>query len=155
MRFWKWEFCQEMWIQKCEFCGKWMSENVNFVKIGNLEMWILPKMRIPPMKRHLAFENEDQIKKSWTLPIPSSRILSILRCSAFRFLYSLIFSLMGSSKCLYRFQTVDNKVAKIWDTSAMTESVKGIPTIANRIQKTRPAVVTGAILPYPGKMRPF
>ena len=36
-------------------------------------------------------------------------------------------------------------------TSAITESVNGIPTMANKIQKTRPAVVTGAMLPYPEK----
>ncbi len=34
-------------------------------------------------------------------------------------------------------------------TSAMTERVKGMPTMAKRMQKTRPAVVTGAMLPYP------
>ena len=31
-------------FQKCEFCGKWDFRNVNFVKIGILEMWILWKM---------------------------------------------------------------------------------------------------------------
>jgi len=49
--------------------------------------------------------------------------------------------------CLYLFQNEDNSVAKIWPISAITDSVNGIPTIAKRIQKNRPAGVTGAILP--------
>ena len=59
----------------------------------------------------------------------------------------LIFSRMGSRRWLYLFHRVDSKVAKIWPTSAMTERVKGMPTIAKRMQNTRPAVVTGAMLP--------
>jgi len=48
----------------------------------------------------------------------------------------------------FRFaQMVDTSVAKICPTSAMTESVKGIPTIANKMQKARPKVVTGAMWP--------
>ena len=35
--------------------------------------------------------------------------------------------------------------------SAITDSVNGIPTIANKMQTTRPVVVTGAMLPYPEK----
>jgi hypothetical protein len=34
-------------------------------------------------------------------------------------------------------------------TSAMTESVNGMPMMAKRMQKARPGVVTGAMLPYP------
>ena len=43
--------------------------------------------------------------------------------------------------------TVDTMVANIWPTSAITERVNGIPTIANRMQKARPDTVTGAIFP--------
>ena len=38
-------------------------------------------------------------------------------------------------------------VAEIWPTSAMTERVKGMPMMANKMQNTRPPVVTGAMLP--------
>ena len=32
-------------LEKCEFCEKWDFENVNFVKIEILKMWILWKLR--------------------------------------------------------------------------------------------------------------
>ena len=38
-------------------------------------------------------------------------------------------------------------VAEIWPTSAITERVKGMPMMANKMQNTRPPVVTGAMLP--------
>ena len=45
--------------------------------------------------------------------------------------------------------TVVNRVAQIWLTSEMTDRVNGIPIMANRMQNTRPAIVLGAMLPYP------
>jgi len=44
-------------------------------------------------------------------------------------------------------QMVETRVAKICPTSAITDRVKGIPTMANKMQKARPRVVTGAIWP--------
>jgi len=41
--------------------------------------------------------------------------------------------------------TVDTSVAKICPTSAMTDRVNGIPTMAKTMQKARPFVVTGAM----------
>ena len=46
-------------------------------------------------------------------------------------------------------QTEDTSVAKMAPTSAITERVKGIPMMANKMLKARPDIVTGAILPYP------
>jgi len=43
--------------------------------------------------------------------------------------------------------TVETSVAKICPTSAITDNVKGIPMIANKMQKARPRVVTGAMCP--------
>ena len=50
---------------------------------------------------------------------------------------------------LYLSHTVVNRVAQIWLTSEMTDRVNGIPIMANRMQNTRPAIVLGAMLPYP------
>ena len=47
-------------VKKNEFLK---TENVNFVKIGNLKMWILPKMRIMILKRHLAFKMKMKLRK--------------------------------------------------------------------------------------------
>ena len=70
------------------------------------------------------------------------------RCRSLdRFLYSTILLAIGSSKGLYFVHKVEINVAKICPTSAITESVNGIPTMAYKIQKTLPAVVTGAMLP--------
>ena len=80
----------------------------------------------------------------------SSRFFSF-SLSRLLFLYSCIFTLIGSRRCLYLPHTVESKVANIWPTSAITDRVNGMPTMANRRQKTRPAVVTGAMLPYPKK----
>ena len=41
------------------------------------------------------------------------------------------------------------RVAMIWPISAITESVNGIPTMAKKMQNSRPGVVTGAKWPYP------
>ena len=53
----------------------------------------------------------------------------------------------GLTSSLYFLHTLLTIVAKICPTSAMTESVKGTPTIANAIQKSLPSAVTGAMLP--------
>ena len=44
-------------------------------------------------------------------------------------------------------QTNETSVAKICPTSAITDRVNGIPIIAKRMLKARPATVTGAIFP--------
>lgn len=44
---------------------------------------------------------------------------------------------------------VETAVANILPKSAMTVNVNGIPIRANTIQKDRPPVVTGTMLPYP------
>lgn len=41
----------------------------------------------------------------------------------------------------------DTAVAKIWPIDAMTLTVRGIPTIAKRMQKARPQKVAGTMLP--------
>ena len=33
-------------LEKCEFCEKWDFENVNFVKIEALKMWISGELRL-------------------------------------------------------------------------------------------------------------
>ena len=48
---------------------------------------------------------------------------------------------------LYLSQTVVSKVAHIWLTSEITDKVKGIPIMANKMQNTRPAIVFGAMFP--------
>ena len=70
MRFWK-----------CEFCENLDFENVNFVKIGNLEMLILPKWEAMIFEATPSVQNEDKIKKSWTLPISTSWSNSTWFCS--------------------------------------------------------------------------
>ena len=45
------------------------------------------------------------------------------------------------------------RVAMIWPMSAITERVKGIPTMAKKMQNRRPGVVTGAKWPYPMVVR--
>ena len=59
----------------------------------------------------------------------------------------LTLSMTGFMTGLTLAQTVETRVAKICPTSAMTDSVKGIPMMANKMQKARPGVVTGAMLP--------
>ena len=44
-------------------------------------------------------------------------------------------------------QTVETSVAKMAPTSAITERVNGIPIMAKRMLKARPAIVTGAMFP--------
>ena len=44
-------------------------------------------------------------------------------------------------------QIIETIVANIWPTSAITERVNGIPTMAKSMQKARPDTVTGAIFP--------
>ena len=52
---------------------------------------------------------------------------------------------MGIRMGLALAQKTDMSVAVIWPTSAITDTVKGIPMIAKKMQNTLPAVVEGAI----------
>ena len=69
LRFWKCEFCENYFFENVNLSKKCKFRNVILVKIGNIEMWILPKMRIMIFGATPSVQNEDQIKKSWTLPI--------------------------------------------------------------------------------------
>ena len=55
--------------------------------------------------------------------------------------------MMGLILSLYLSQMVVIRVAKICPTSAITDKVKGIPTMAKKIQNNLPGNVTGAKLP--------
>ncbi len=57
----------------------------------------------------------------------------------------LTLSMMGLRKGFRFAHTVETSVAKICPTSAITDRVNGIPTMANRMQNARPRVVTGAM----------
>ena len=50
---------------------------------------------------------------------------------------------------LTRVDAPETVLAKVVPRAAMTERVRGIPTRPNKMQNTRPHVVTGAMLPYP------
>ena len=59
----------------------------------------------------------------------------------------LAYSMIGIRIGLILPQTKETSVAKICPTSAITDRVNGIPIIAKRMLKARPATVTGAIFP--------
>ena len=61
----------KLWLWKCEFVKKYEFINVNLVKneflkmwilwkFGNLEMWILPKMRIIIFEATPSVQNENE-----------------------------------------------------------------------------------------------
>ena len=85
------------------------------------------------------------ISQCFTHSSSTERLLFVFFC--------LILSRKGWSFCLYLSQMVVMSVAMIWPMSAITDKVKGIPTMANKIQNSLPGVVTGAKWPYPMVVR--